>query len=478
MQFRLRGHRLAAALFTLALLALSLLTAPAAAQTPCDSHEGRLADLHTRDQLKALVRCAAEHVAAVGWEQAAQDFETDAWWERPVYIFATRADGTVLLSPGSEINPGDNLWDWQDPDGVYPSREQVRVARDFGGGYVYLRSINPDTGREDPLETYVAWIDYQGEPAYLGAAIYPLDTHGTCSPEVVRASMVYNERDVERFVTCAEHHLQQRGLQALHDFNSDPRWIAGPTYLILLDMESLVALLIAGQPHMTGVDGNAMSDVDGVRFGREKQRILASHDDGYVYYRFENPASGAEEPKSTYVRRVLVDGHAYILGAGLYVPAAECRALPPAQDIDTRDELQQYVRCAKDLIDERGELAWDLFLNHPQWIGGSAYLFVLDDQCRQLVYPLDYERQENDEPRCHVTDANGFPVNQEIRATTRSEVGEGWVDYVWLNPANDVVEVKHSYVIGGALHGDRVTGEHISIGAGLYESQMQPDGQG
>ncbi|MDE0609455.1 MAG: cache domain-containing protein [Anaerolineaceae bacterium] len=460
-------------------LLLSLLAAPAAAQTPCDSHAGRLADIHTREQLKALVHCAAEHVAAVGWEQAAQDFETDVWWERPVYIFATRADGTVLLSPGSEINPGDNLWDWQDPDGVYPSREQVRVARDFGGGYVYLRSINPDTGREDPLETYVAWIDYQGEPAYLGAAIYPQDTHGTCSPEVVRASLVYSERDVERFVTCAEHHLQQRGLQALHDFNSDPRWVSGPTYLFLYDLEDAFAVLNAGQPQLVGTVRDASYYAEGrVAVVPEMQRILGSHADGYVYYRIRNPATDEEGRKSTYVRRVLVDGHAYILGAGLYVPAAECRALPPAQDIDTREELQRYVRCAKDLIDERGELAWDLFLNHPQWIGGSAYLFVLDDQCRQLVYPLDYERQENDEPRCHVTDANGFPVNQEIRATTRSEVGEGWVDYVWLNPANDVVEVKHSYVIGGALHGDRVTGEHISIGAGLYESQMQPDGQG
>ncbi|MCY3718535.1 MAG: cache domain-containing protein [Anaerolineaceae bacterium] len=450
---------------------LTLLAAPAAAQTPCDSHAGRLADIHTRQQLKALVQCAAEHIEAVGWEQAAQDFETSAWWEHPVYIFATRADGTVLLSPGSEINPGDKLWDWQDPDGVYPAREQVRVTRDFGSGYVYLRSINPDTGREDPLETYVEWIDFQGEPAYLGAAIYPRDTHATCSPEVERASLVYSERDVERFVTCAEHHLRQRGLQALHDFNSDPRWIAGPTYLILLDMESLVAVVAAGQPHLVGVDGSEFRDMDAVQFAREKQRILASHDDGYVYYRFRNPASGAVEPKATYLRRVLIDGHAYILGAGLYVPAAGCRALPLARDIDTREELQQYVRCAKDLVDERGELAWDLLLNHPQWIGGQAYIFVLDDLCRQLVYPLDYERAESDEPRCDVTDANGYPVNQVVDATTRSEVGEGWVEYVWLNPASDEVETKLSFVVGGTLDG-----EHISIGAGLYESEMQQDG--
>ncbi len=452
-------------------LLLTLLATPVAAQTPCDSHGGRLADLHMREQLKQFVSCAAEHIEAVGWEQAAQDFETGAWWEHPVYIFATKADGSALLSPGSDISPGDNLWDWQDPDGVYPSREQVRVTRDFGGGYVYLRFINPDTGREDPMETYVQLIDYQGEPAYLGASIYPQDTHGTCAPEVVRASLVYNERDVERFVACAAHHLQQQGLKALHDFDSDPRWISGPTYLFLGDLEILYQISNPGQPQLVGTDVSGLVDSDGVRISQEIQRVLASHDDGYVYYTFRNPATDETSHKASYVRRVLLDGRAYALGTGLYIPSAACRALPLARDVDTRDELEQYVRCARDLVDERGELAWDLFLHHPQWIGGPAYIFVLDELCRQLVYPLDYERQQGDEPRCDFMDAEGNLPNRDILDAARSEAGEGWVRYLWLNPASDEVEIKHSFVVG-----DTLAGEHISIGAGLYESEMQQDG--
>ncbi|MCY3944831.1 MAG: cache domain-containing protein [Anaerolineaceae bacterium] len=450
---------------------LSLLAAPVAAQTPCDSHAGSLADIHSRQQLKQFVNCAAEHIEAVGWEQAAQDFETSAWWEHPVYIFATRADGTALLSPGSDISPGDNLWDWQDPDGVYPAREQVRVTRDFGEGYVYLRFINPDSGREDPLETWVRLVDHQGEAAYLGAAIYPQDTHGTCSPEVVRASLVYNERDAEQFVACAVHHLQQKGLQALHDFSSDPRWISGPTYLYLGDLETLEQIANPGQPHLVGTNSGDLIDVDGVHIGLEFQRILTIHDDGYVYYTFPNPATGEDSHKASYVRRVLLDGRAYALGTGLYVPSAACRALPPARDIDNRDELQQYVRCARDLVDERGDLAWDLFLNHPQWIGGPVYIFVNDEQCRQLVYPLDYERQQGDASRCDLRDAEGTLLNQDLLDMSRSEAGEGWVRYLWLNPASDEVEAKHSFVVGGMLDG-----EHVYIGAGLYESEMQQDG--
>ena len=454
--------------FALALL-LTLLVAPVAAQTPCDSHAGRLADLHTREQLKAFVNCAVAHVEAVGLEQAAQDFETGAWMDGSIFLFAADTRAVIHFIAGSGQPAGTDMWQLQDSDGHLISQDMVRIAQDFGAGYSYYRITSRDTGREEPKVSYVRLFEHDGEPVILGAGYHPQATHSTCAPDVVRASLVYSERDVEAFVACAAHHLQQNGLQALHDFNSDPRWIAGPTYLILLDMESLVAVRIAGQPQLTGVDGNEMRDADGVQFAREKQRILASHDDGYVYYRFRNPASGEVEPKSTYVRRVLVDGRAYVLGAGLYVPAAECRQLPLARDIDTRDELQLYVRCAAQLVDERGELAWDLFLNHPQWIGGSAYVFVLDELCRQVVYPLDYERQENEEQRCDLRDAEGNLLNQDILDTARSEAGEGWVRYLWLNPASGEVEAKHSFVVGGTLDG-----EHVSIGAGLYESQIRP----
>ena len=468
MPFRPRRQGLAAALIALALLSLTLLTAPAAAQTPCDDHAGRLADLHSREQLKRFVHCAAEHIEAVGREQAFQDFSGSDWQDGPLALFAATIDGQHLFAHGVDIAPGSDLSAWRDSEGTPIVQQQARIARDFGAGFVYYRIENIASGVEEPKESYVLQLDYQGEPAFIGAGLHAQDTRASCSPDIVRASLVYNERDLERFVACAEHHLQRQGLQAIHDFNSDPRWKSGPTYLILLDMESLVAVLAAGQPHLVGVDGSEFRDMDAVPFAREKRRILTSHDDGYVYYRFRNPASGEVEPKATYLRRVLLDGHAYVLGAGLYVPAAECRNLPLARDVDTRDELRRFVHCAARLVEERGELAWDLFLNHPQWIGGSAYLFVLDELCRQLVYPLDYERQQDDASRCDLTDAEGNLPNQDILDAARSEAGEGWVRYLWLNPASDEVEAKHSFVVGGTLDGD-----HVSIGAGLYESQMQ-----
>ena len=352
-------------------LLLTLLVAPVAAQTPCDGHAGRLADLHTREQLKQFVQCAAEHVEAVGWEQAEADFAGSGWRDDPVFLFAGGDDQLLYFSIGSDLPAGTDMSSLQDSDGVQITAEMARIALDFGEGYVYYRFLNRLTGQEEPKVSFIKVMERDGAPAVIGAGYHPTDTHGTCAPEVVRASLVYSERDVERFVACAAHYLQQNGLPALHDFNTDPRWISGPTYLFLGDLQTLYQVANAGQPHLVGTDGSLLVDPDGVNIGLEIQRILSSHDDGFVYYSFPNPATGEPGYKGSYVRRVLLDGRAYVLGAGLYIPSAECRDLPPARDIDTRDELQQYVRCAAQLVDERGELAWDLFLNHPQWIGGG-----------------------------------------------------------------------------------------------------------
>ncbi len=463
MRFRMHSSWLMALAFA---LLLTLLTAPVAAQTPCDDHAGRLADINSREQLKQFVHCAAAHVAAVGWEQAALDFEGADWYDEPVYLFAG-ADGAAFFIVGSDIPGGTDMTGLQDSDGVWITQEMERIVLNFGEGYVYYRFMNRVSGQEEPKLAYVKLMERDGEPALIGSGYYPQNTHATCSPDVMRASLVYSERDVERFVACAAHHLQQNGLQALHDFEHDPRWNAGPTYLFLYDLETAFAVANAGQPQVVGTIRDASSYAEGrVPVVPEMQRILASHDDGYVHYTFRNPATDEEGRKTTYVRRVFIDGRAYILAAGLYVPSDECRALPLARDINTRDELQLLVRCGTRLIEERGELAFDLLRYHPQWVGGSTYLFVSGSDCRNIFYPLDYRYDESQ--TCALEDSVGNLPNQDILDMATSEAGEGWVDYVWLNPASDSLETKNSYIVGSTLNG-----EHVSIGAGLYESEMQ-----
>ena len=463
MRFRMHSSWLLVLAFALLLTMLAL---PVTAQTPCDEHAGRLADLNSREQLKQFVHCAAAHVAAVGWEQAMLDFEGGAWYDEPIYLFAG-AYGAAFFIVGSDIPADTDMTGLQDSDGVWITQEMERIVTNFGGGYVYYRFMNRVSGQEEPKVAYIKLMERDGAPAMIGVGYFTTDSHATCAPDTVRASLVYKERDVETFVNCAAHYLQQHGLQALHDFEHDERWNAGPTYLFLYDLETGFAVANAGQPLVVGTIRDAASYAEGrVLVVPEMQRILASHDDGYVYYTFRNPATDEEGRKTTYVRRVLVDGRAYILAAGLYVPSDECRALPLARDINTRDELQLFVRCGTQLVEERGELALDLLRYHPQWVGGSTYLFVSGSDCRNIFYPLDYLYDES--RTCAFEDSTGYRVNQAILDMSTSEAGAGWVDYVWLNPASDSLETKNSYIIGSTLDG-----EHVSIGAGLYESEMQ-----
>ena len=333
----------------LAALLLTAWAAPAFAQTPCDATGEPLGAIQTRRQLKRLVQCAVSYVAAVGWTQAAVDFQSSSvWLEGATYLFAGDISGTsIRFVAGSDLAPGTDLSDQGDSNGYHYLRDIARVAREYGSGYVYYG--NRSSGVGESHLAYVTALDVDGEQLYFGAGTYPLDAPGACPEDRIRAALVATERDVEQFVNCAAEHLRRQGVAALTAFETEARWISGPTYLFLLDLETLVTVSNAGDP---GLRGTYRGDADHVR---EMQRILRGYGEGYVYYMRRNPASGDVEPKASYVRRVSLDGRDYILGAGLYVAP---RATPvPADAPSSTDEPAEGYGYRLD--DELAEIAVD-----------------------------------------------------------------------------------------------------------------------
>ena len=53
-------------------------------------------------------------------------------------------------------------------------------------GWIYYAFRNPATDREEPKASYVKSIDWDGNPAAIGAGIYRRDIPGTCESEEVR----------------------------------------------------------------------------------------------------------------------------------------------------------------------------------------------------------------------------------------------------------------------------------------------------
>jgi len=55
-----------------------------------------------------------------------------------------------------------------------------------------------------------------------------------------------------------------------------------------------------------------------------------------------------------------------------------------------RDNIMAFVACVHDLVEERGELAFPLLTGHPQFRSSGYYAFILNQQCEDILYPLDY----------------------------------------------------------------------------------------
>ncbi len=425
---------------------------------------GRLSEIQSRTDIRHFVQCAVQHVEEVGWEQAIRDFETDPLRrDGPMYLFGGDTDGINIFDASGATPPGENRRDAQDADGRFHVLRMLYTVRVFGGGFTAYRIRNPETEDLDLKVTYAhaVSVPYLGRDAWLASGYYPLDVPGSCHPSKVRASLVYTLADAEKLVRCAELHIEEHGLRALHDLTNDPRWNSSPTYLFLLDQESLIQIMSGANPQLNGLSLAAQEDSTGYRFVEEGAKSIGLFGEVVTYYEFLNPVTEVVEPKSTYARLIEFGGFQYILGTSIYSPSRlACREVPAARDVNTKAELELFVRCAADLVAERGSAAFDLLLNHRNWREGSTYIFVNGQDCQSLVYSLDYRA---DEENCEMADSEGALMTKNIRDIANSVEGEGYTSYLWINPATGEIERKTAYVIGV-----EIDGEIAAVGAGLY----------
>ncbi len=125
----------------------------------------------TEQQVIAFVQKAAEHVKAVGKEQALADFsDPDGQFrDGELYILAEDFEGNELASGGQPELVGQNILDVQDPNGVYLVKELISTARDKGSGWVSYVWDNPETGEQQDKRAYVIKA---GDDWYVGSGMY------------------------------------------------------------------------------------------------------------------------------------------------------------------------------------------------------------------------------------------------------------------------------------------------------------------
>ena len=107
-------------------------------------------------------------------------------------------------------------------------------------------------------------------------------------------------------------------------------------------------------------------------------------DEGWIYYSFTNPATGRDEPKSSYVKSIDWNGTPAAIGAGIYrrdIPGTCASEEVNAMLLDSdpsNERLKEFVRCAAMELEMKGYFAINTLTTEPRWRSDSTYLFALD----------------------------------------------------------------------------------------------------
>lgn len=127
-----------------------------------------------------------------------------------------------------------------------------------------------------------------------------------------------------------------------------------------------------------------------------------------------------------------------LLVVSLVAPQSHAADKPSAEQIKTLALDAARLLQTRDLESVRRSFHTD-----GPYRFGETYVNVIDGNGTWLIYPPN-PRHEG-KSVFNVRDADGKLLVQEIIALAHDK-GEGWVEYRWLNPANNRIEPKMSYV--------------------------------
>ncbi len=287
--------------------------------------------INTQEDIQAFVLCARDYAARHGAEEAARSFRDDPHWKSgPYYLYVNR-----IPEPGAETftlvhvlreREGLSFGPLLDVFNNDFFLEEARLARDFGGGWIYYSFLNPASGRAEYKASYNAVIDdWDGAPAVIGAGIYPHHLLGNCDPEQVNATLVASEAKPEflvEFVRCAAHQLEGNGYFATPELTGDPRWSSGSVYIFAMDSSGIQAF--SGNPvRVNGRQLQEWSDPlspSGPFRGRDVISAADAFGESFLYYNAFNPETARTQRKVSFLKRVTAQGVPILIGSGYYLP--------------------------------------------------------------------------------------------------------------------------------------------------------------
>ena len=454
----------------------------------CPDHSIVASVVSTLGETRDFAECAAAYLADHGTAEARRAFNEDARWKHgPTYVFV---DGIAQSGENSRThvyppNPAreGQLWgEAIDDFGTDLFYEVYRMMQLVDEGWIYYSFPNPATGRSVPKASYVIEVDWDGDPAVIGAGIYEPDLPATCNEDEVSAAALQadpNPEALRAFVRCAALEVESGGYLAKQELEGDRRWSSGASYAFVLDSHG--HQVISGRG--VKVNGRALHEFGGLSSpadqfgGRDMVGMGEAFGEAYVYYRWFDPMAGSQQPKAGLLKRVVSQGVPLLVGAGYSVAGGETGGSGSCSEhyvtagaIRSRDEMQAFVQCAAEYAREHGTAeARRAFNEDARWKHGQVYVFVdavepSGEDSTTYVFPPEPSREGS----LWGTSLDGFGTDYYFELhRILSLVDEGWIYYAFTNPATGLWQPKASYVKEIDWDGDRA-----AIGAGYYSPDL------
>lgn len=297
-------------------LALALVATPAAAGV--DPLEPRHEE--TRE-LMAVVEDAAALVAERGVEAACGEFrrESSRWRQDDHYVFVLTPAGETLCHPVRPNLEGQVLLELRDPKGRPIVAGFLRELEDSEDGWVHYQWPRPGGTVFYWKTTYVRRAtDPGGRELIVGSGRYqmPLERFLVVDQVEDAIALIRSEGKERAFATFLD---KAGGL------------LFASAYVFVIDAGGILRVNNAF-PENVGRDVRELADIDGKRFVREMMRVSPG-DSAWVHYKWPKPGDQRPSAKSSYVRRVEIDGEEWVVGAGVYfAPEPAVRVLGPVSD--------------------------------------------------------------------------------------------------------------------------------------------------
>jgi cytochrome c len=260
---------------------------------------------------------------------------------------------------------------------------------------------------------------------------------------------------------------------ALVEFsNPQGRFVRGEQYIYVLDINGVMLAHPVNERYVRK-DFYRIQDSDGKSFIKEIVDTANARGFGWVEYKWFDPATRREQPKTVYFEKV----NGLIFCSGVYrenpvlaLPEfepdeaadhgtpAEGAVAPGDVTIDmgmkkrveedvielVPDDARRWVKKAISFYRANGKgIALAEFAStHARFFQDGRYIYVLDFNGVMLAHPVNENYAGKDFYR--IQDADGKLFIKEI-VDTANNGGSGWAQYRWFNPTTKREQVKTVY---------------------------------